>query len=522
MELFEKLLPLAAEAGCEETVKSLNGQMEKLIAQEDTHVVVTGGANSGKTTLINHMVGNEIREESLLNEEEKPLRIVFQKTADDDAYECRTVVNQAWYDEGVVLYEMKIQDMLCGENAGLKEEMNTKDVVLYMVSAITPFTYEDVNAVKALAGLSVRVVLNKLELIDEESRDKVVEYVCDLCTNMGLSSPVVPQAEDWDNMGKIIRDILPGTIEMGDIRKRHIETIYKSAVQLVEAEAKKALAENQLQLERTMENHISESLEAHVKRSKWGALRADMLENGNELSAEIRTDIQGNIEKLGIKLFDMGKEVHFNDQWIKKNLPKEMQKALQSLTKSLKAKIELRMQEDCRGMMDTAVREGLAEKFDLSEPDFMAMTQVINIEPYVIPEMVSDRKDEFFGDKKSMEIILGTGAAVGLFLLIPLPTAFCVVGGAAAVGIGGAAYLKEKNGWEEEKYQKELLNYTKINCRNLADAIADSIRNYYDKIASILVGRGESVTVGEPDQTAYKEKEQRLRKIIDRCQELVK
>ncbi|MBT9778598.1 hypothetical protein GPL15_19045 [Clostridium sp. MCC353] len=522
MELFEKLLPFAADAGCEEAVNRLKSQAEELLAQEDTHVVVAGGANSGKTTLINRMVGNEVREESLLNEEEKPLRVVFEKRDDDDAYDCRTVMNQAWYDEGAVLYEMKIQDMFCGESGALKEVMNTKDIVLYMVSAISPFTYEDVNAIKAMSGLSVRVFLNKLELIDEESRGKVEKYVQDLCENMGLSSPVIPKTEDWDNMGKLIRNLLPGTIERNDIRKRHVEAVYKSAVGLVEAEANKALAENQLQLEKTMENHISESLDAHEKQSKWGILRADMLENGDKLSELIKGDIQDRAEKLGRKLFDMGKEARFSDPWLKKTLPKETQKALRSLTENLKPQIEIGMRRDTRTMMDTAVQEGLVERFDLSEPDFMAMTQVIHIEPYVVPEMAPDGKKEFGREKKSKEILIGTGAALGLFLLIPLPTVFSVAGGAAAVGIGGAAYLKEKGSWEDAQYQRELYHYAKINCQNLADAIGDSIRNYYDKIAAILAERGEAVKAPEVDQTAFKEREQRLQEIIDGCQELIK
>lgn len=522
MELFEKLLETAANVGCDEDVKRLKGQAEELIAQEDTQVVITGGDNSGKTTLINHMVNNELREESLLNEDEKPLRVVFRKTSDDDAYECRTVVNQAWYEEGAVLYEMKLSDILYGERAGLKEIMNTKDIVLYMVPAIAPFTYEDVNAIKAMSGLSLRVVLSKLELIDEESRDKVVKYVQNLCENMGLSSPIIPQAKDWDDMGKIIRNILPGTIEREDIRKKHVETIYKSAVQLVAAEAKRALEENRFQLEKAMESHISESLEVHEKQARWGVLRADMLENGEKFSAEIQEEIQGKSGKMGQKLFELGKENHFSDQWFKKSLPKETQNALQSMAEDLRPKIEQRMQRDCRDLMERAVHEGLVEGFDLSGQDFMALTQVVGVVPYVVPEISAGRKEEFLGDKKSKEILLSTGAAVGLFLLIPLPTAFCVVGGAAAVGIGSAAYMKEKSSWQDERYQNELLNYAKINCRNLSYTIADSIRNYYDKIADILAERGAAVDVAEVDQMAYKDREQRLREIADECQELMK
>lgn len=522
MELFEKLLPLAVETGCEETVNRLKCQAEELLAQEDTHVVVTGGGNSGKTTLINHMVDNEIREESLLNEDEKPLRVVFQKTEDDDAYECRTVVNQAWYDEGAVLYEMKLQDILCGKDAGLKEVMNTKDVVLYMVSAIAPFTYEDVNAIQAMSGLSVQVVLNKLELIGEDSRDKVVQYVQNFCENIGLSSPVIPTAEDWDNMGKLIRNILPGTIERDGIRKKHAEAIYKSAVQLVETEGKNALAANQLQMEKAMENNILESLEMHEKQAKWRVLRADMLQNGDKRSAEIQADILEKSEKMGQKLFEMGKEEHFNDQWMKEPLSKEVMRLIRSITESLKPKIEQMMQQDCRNMMDTAVREGLVKTFDMSEPDLLAMTQIIDTQQYIVPEINTDRREEFLGGKKSKEILLSTGAAVGLFLLIPLPTSFCVVGGAAAVGIGSVSYIKEKGSWEDAQYQKEFLNYAKINCQNLADAISDSIRNYYDKIAAVLEKRGEAVITAEADQTVYKEREQKLQEIIASCQELIK
>ena len=167
-----------------------------------------------------------------------------------------------------------------------------------------------------------------------------------------------------------------------------------------------------------------------------------MLERCDELLTKVRENTERAQAAVSEELYASAREAQFDEDWIRKQIPRLMEEKIQSLAESQKEQIETRMREDCRDMMKRAVNLGLTTGFDLTDADFVLMTSVTKP-----GYRLQIEKAKYSGDSR---ILLGTGIAAGLFLLLPIPTTLGVVGTVAAAGIGGSAYLKDK----KEKSEK--------------------------------------------------------------------
>lgn len=510
MKQFEDLKTAAEKVGYMDLFKGAEDRIRNLEHREQTGVFIAGGANSGKTTILNGIVGTTLREPSFLTEEEKPLRVVFEKQDDDEAFECHVAANRFWNDEDAILYEVKNTDIF-RENNEPEQLLDFADVVFYVVSAMMPFTSEDMEMIKALSFLHVKVVLNKMDQIDKDAQKKVAEYVTGICTTLGVGKPIIIQMSEWEKIAKDFRAALPLYDDRKLLRDNHERMIRREAVSGLLEKAEKRLDDVRIQYEKDREKQ----LEIQEKQALWGKLRTRMLEQGNDLSIEVSRNVKGMTAELTEKLQKMDiKKAAEPERYLQKQMEKEMKE----MAMSQSGYVEKRMKEDSKSMMESAVNLGLVEGFDINDAKFMELTS-IRIETMT---SVMDGKAKGAGvNNKGNQIIAGTAVAIGLFVVLPLPTAVSWIGGITAAGIGGSTYVKNTKETQEKERHDLIAEYCEVNLNHLASTLADAVKKYYGRLAETIKERAAAISAPAADDEGFRILESELKEITEKCRNML-
>lgn len=512
MEKWEELRTLAKKAGREDLADDAMRRSQDIMERAKTGVFVTGGISCGKTTILNGITGVELREPSVLSGEEKPLRVMFEKVQEDSRFECRTVADRKWYDEDAILYEMKLDDIL-QEDGRLNELADLADVVFYVVSAVAPLTSKDMDAMRALSFLKIQVVLSKMDILDEESVPKVEKYVEGACEKLGLAPPIVLWDVPWEQAAKTFRMALPSWDEREALRKEHVRAVRREAAEKLQEEVRNQRHAQQKRQEQEKKDRSRKALETQEQQALWGKLRAQMQEQGGELTEQVKKDMEKAEGRIREKLYAVAEAIQFDEELMRSKIPLGMKKEMQALVEAQKKRIENRMQEDCRRMMERAVNLGLTTGFDLTDTDFALMTTMAKPDyEWKAPQAVCS------GDAR---ILLGAGVAAGLFLLLPVPTALGVAGSVAAAGIGGSAYIKEKKKTKEQFWKREIRDYCRENLKNLEEALAGGVKDYYGRLADALRKKAEDLELPHGDEGDQNGSEE-LAELLGQCEELLK
>lgn len=517
MEQFKELTEAAEKIGCADLLKEADERIRKLDNRKQTGVFIAGGANSGKTTILNGIVGTQLREPELITEDEKPLKVVFEKQEDEEAFECRLVANRFWNNEDAILYEVKNTDIF-QENKEPGSLLDAADIVFYVVSAVMPFSGEDMEAVKALSFLRVKVVLNKMDLLDEDSQKKVEEYVAGICATLGVGAPIVIRTLEWEGIAKEFRAALPTYEERELIRKEHEQMLRRETISEMLGKVEERLSELRLCYEKDRAEQLELSMEMQEKQALWGKLRTRMLEQGAELSADVSRNIKTMRAELSEKLgkADIGER---GPEYLQRQMEKEMER----LAKQQSSFAEEKVKEDFRKMMESAVNLGLVKGFDFNDAEFSELTsiKIIDMKSVVDPESCSDGTGA--NDKRSM-ILAGTAAAIGLFIILPLPTAVSWAGGIAAAGIGGSEYVRSTKEMREREWQDMAAEYCKVNLCHLADSLSDAVKEYYGRLADAMKERAAAAAVPSVpavDEEGFRVSERELCEIAEQCRRML-
>ena len=160
-KIYDKLDALAERAGCFQ-VKSTYNEIRQIIQEnERKQYAVLGDVNSGKSTIINILTEEKKMPVSMrLNEHEK---VAF---VESDKYNCRWV-------------ELCTDSYVGDSVTEIDSPLWYIDTAIYVISATTPFSQQDVDAINMCmsCGVPCSLVLSKLDLIDESERDEIIAYV---------------------------------------------------------------------------------------------------------------------------------------------------------------------------------------------------------------------------------------------------------------------------------------------------------------------------------------------------------
>lgn len=506
MNNYDELMEIAEKIECIDELEHLKEIVKDVSERSKTGVFITGALKSGKTTILNGIVGRKIKEPSILPEEDHPLRVSFEVMEDDPRFECYVAENKAWNEEDAVLYEVSIDEAL--------QFLPLADVIFYVVSALTPFTKEDIEAIKSMSCLKVKVVLSKMDFLDDESKEEVIKYANGISENMGLGSVLIRNDDDWEATAKAFRYELPTFSERQLIRDSYSKWMQHHLVKSFQKKAEQMLQKNREMKEKSRQEFLNDDLEAQEALALWNLVRVQMLEAGEELAKQAIDKIKKETEEIADALFEEGKSVGFHQKWAEVQLPKHLMRRMKEYLETQVPMMEKQMKADSQNMMKRLENLGLVSGFDLNEFDFANATNI-----YVKAHGVDVRSVKLKMREMDFNIPHKAAILMGLFLICPIPVNIISIAGTlTTAGIGYGIYKREKDRIEEKRWKMVLNEYCKENINNLTDNMIISIKNYYYQLADFISEHANDVKFPQMDDEAYVRKEKEWNEVIQKCQ----
>ena len=511
---WESLRTAAVEVGCPDLIVSAQQLEEALLRQEKLKIVVTGIRGSGKTTLINRMVGVDVWPAGNMDDQEQPLRVAFEPMAEEEGYNCLMAVNREWNGRDAVLYELREEDIL--DNGQMTARMEDKDMVLFLVSALAPFSRTESDLLKALAPLHRQVVLTNLPMVREGEREKVREYAVKINDSLGLPPLVVLEEQD---IGREIRGLLPGLEELTVLRKAHVELLRQHTVKQLAKRVESAIRENQEQMKAQADQREEDLRLKRQAQSNWRTLKDDLQNRALKAKQEVLSDTVLEARHMSASIIGRGQAAGFDAAWEKQlghEFQMELNRVLENEARSL-------VQQALQAIRKTAENAAFLRLSNFREDDFRELEQetaapladLKKNADYVWPEAANSSKP-----KGSEGLLLGTAVALGGISIAPIPRPLRAVGGLSVLGVAGVCWNTQSKKRKEDfsqliqKGSREALVYAKSELQQVAEEIYRPAITYLEKKCA--------VDIPSPADTApFQEREQTLRGLLATCQGLI-
>lgn len=523
MDSYTELKELAACVGCAQDAENAEKQAKRLLDQNHAKIVIAGGRGSGKTRLINRMVGFEVWEEGRMRDEEKPLRVAFEQLEDDTRFNCLIAANKQWHNEAAILYELEDEALLCeGRHSAYLDDM---DVIIYLVSARAPFNSNQLNTLRALNPLKRFVVLTDLDTVEAKEQDQVLAYANRFADALNIPPVIVWREDANQDLGREIRNALPAYDELQQLRKLHIEYNKRNLIAAIYATAKVLLEENSNSWTETASMHAQASEAANRDSYEWINLRNELRDMQFHANDTVTASLDRECERIIREIIQDGRDQHCSAEWKKKapawldeKLSRLIEKYASNALKTYTDDIDTLSQsarllglsgysEDDFNCLRNTAAEGLSpEKVGhISQADMLANSTF----PPPVASVPTDKN----------KVLIGTGVAVGFFALAPLSLSLSLLGMVGSAGVGAAYYKKISDDEIYAGLKAGMEQFQKVFHRKLNDALNE----VYEEAKQILGNKAQSYqsTKNATDVTPFEKQAKILNEVISRCEELL-
>lgn len=433
-----------------------------------TKIAILGNFNAGKTTLLNTIAGQELRKVSAISEEdEQPVRLSFERMDPDPNFKCFDVYDSSWNDEDVIIYDLKFSDVF--EAGELKPVMYDMDIVFYLVSALQVFTAVDMHAIEMLKNFKIKVILTKLDAVEEDSKEKIIKYVNDRCEELGLENALLLMDKDSGSVAKTLRGVLPDFVELEQIRKNRAAGFAKTSVEKLKSIAGSKLtaevnASEQQQV--LQEDYLATSL--NVKNI--------LLNRGIEYSSSF-TVPDDKKHALANKIFMAGNENNFDKIWSTGMAQSSVEMFLEEYFEQIKKNLITVMKEDywrCAQELE----------FEVSEEVNREIVQIAQKKPVYVEAKNSPtfgKQDVNVQTKKKVAV---AAAIVAGTLIVPIP-----MWASIAITLGAAGYsvnaINEGSKQKCENNNQAIFSYSSLVLSHFNYSIKEYINDCYNRLADV-------------------------------------
>ena len=506
-DLFKVYYDIAEYLECPAVVREKEILAKKITESDKTVVVVTGMRSSGKTVVINEMVGYEVREPGNRDENEKPLRVSFEPIEKDDRYECILVVDHEWNELDAVIYEFREEQMLA--DGSLTENAWMSDKVFFVISATAPFNIDEINFLKALGNVNCQIIVNGISIVKEQDRSKVKEYISKINTSLGLPTPLY--LEDGVNFSKMVRSSLPAYDELKENRSHKLTVLTGELETLLENEL-----ESRKNAYDERKNDPRDALNSRRLISNCQTLQLDALEYCNKAKKKA---INGLNESLPSMIDSVLKDSNLNDldeieQCARKKFNQKTLKAIKLVRDSYFSAVNT-IESSASILGLPGWDKELAENLKTVFPNISG----IPVECNPVIGSVGKKSDSAVMTESS-KILLGTGLIAGGFAIAPLPTLVSISGAIASTGVGGSMFLKKR--YEEKEHDLRIALKTAFSEgeAQVKQLISETADTCYGRIVSALKN-SESIVAQSHHNDHDTENENRKNK-LDEAARLLK
>lgn len=493
MSLSETLKAAAKAAGTENEVTGVEEVIVNLQEGKTKNIAILGEANCGKTSLINRLAGMEVRKPTKISMDEAPLMVTFHSGEEKEGYEIMDVSAPKCEEAEASLYEIPVHmavDDETGQAALMLEEM---DAVIYITSAVTPFSASDAANIEAVVNRFPMILyVSKMDLLEnDEERTQAMEYIKEEFSRKFEGT----DCEILDSLQADAADaILEGIKELAleELREFHIMRLEQQARDIVAQGLRRQLVRLE---EKRKEREASEAATNDAYRQQlleWDELRLRMLEKKQDAADIVDKEITRS--KLAVKK-DLTAQLGKADdkkKWMNHRLGKELQTELESVSRSVMEKVRVRAESDAAWLVNE-VNKKFGVAIDVTDMKGNGTVQV---------EEGSGDAMETPG-KGRLVAAAGSGLVAGgaFFSSMPLiPTSIVVVPALMAM-----YHFVKKDREDQEQYIKNLERITGECCDKnfaaLAGQIQAAIDTHYGNIVENIrnLGSRKKTTVDFSD-----------------------
>ncbi len=215
--IYNKLNTLAEQAGCSQIKDGYNEVRMSMQRSIMKQYAVLGDVNAGKSTIINILAGEKKLPVSVRSNEHAKVAFV-----ESDEHKCRWVElnTSAYVGDGV---------------AEIDSPLWYIDAAVYVLSATTPFSQQDVTAIKACLshGVPCTLVLSKLDATDESEKDEIIAYIKTQAERrFGSDSLIVINTKDEGSTKQAILNEFASAEDSIDIRDYMLAVSYAKVLKV--------------------------------------------------------------------------------------------------------------------------------------------------------------------------------------------------------------------------------------------------------------------------------------------------
>lgn len=522
---------IAKDAGNIDRVEEILSGKDKILTDNKV-VVVAGGSNTGKSSLINLILERPILLVSVTANLDKKMTIGAAQNLETVKCDDKDIITidefiskkkQYFIDYNKFDFEVK-DEWLEKSKIKLIEAVGAEftsstfreaDVVIYIISALMPLTKTDMESITlcALNSIPCKIFLSKLDLIEtKEEKDEVLSYVNDQLNKLFENM----EATAINFASSLAQKPLKEWIENVDIevsRQERLNLLLVEATNEIHSYAEIMIKDAEKKHKEDNNMIKTKQDEFMLQRTIWSKLTQDMVERRLNLRDKIEKNLRENVDKISdILIRDMENAPDFKIWW-EKLMPTLIEDNMLNLSNGMKTEINKKVEEDQRWLVcevnkEFSLKIGIVENNTELSQDLRLKNNNISLKQPNRWMMVS---------------------RVGVVIAIASAVTFSTVGIALGTVFGLTGYEIEKIEISQNKeiIRKEILKYLNEFCIRYADEIDKQLKQLYENIIKELEEynikwQSEQIDMLQGENTVNTEQiPEYYEEIIKRCDDIL-
>ena len=441
--IYDRLNELAERAGCPE-VKSGYGDVRLSIQRSIMkQYAVLGDVNSGKSTIINILAGEKKLPVSARANEHGKAAFV-----ESDEHNCRWV-------------ELSSDSYTGEDTADVDSLLWHMDAAVYVLSATTPFSQQDVAAIRACAahGVPCSLVLSKLDVIDGAERDEIIAYIkAQAERHFGSDSLTVINTRDEEATRQAVMREFASAEDSADVRDYMLAVSYAKALKARIA-ARYESAKEKAQSASEREKQAKQAL--RDEKIAWDKINLEIEERKMKLAEAMSVEMNSLYADCIAGLTDKAMQARSPKEWWEQSLEKEFRASLAGISGSIDRMICSRVAEDRDWLVQT-VGQRFGARLSLGVDN--TGTRLEDVVFGVAPEKLSASRTT---KTLAMAGLLVSSVTLCGVLVYPVVAMHSInalywkLAGAAVAGTGFWTFFETKNDRDEKRQclKSEIARY---------------------------------------------------------------
>lgn len=506
-KVFDMLNNLAVQAGYSTVKESYNEVRLSMQRRIMKQYVILGDINSGKSTIINILAGEKTLPVSVRSNEHGKVAFV-----ESEKNNCRWVELSS--------------DSYVGDNlADVDSPLWHIDAAIYVLSATTPFSMQDVNAIKACIshGVPCSLALSKLDVTDESEKGEIIAYIkTQAQRHFGSDSLIVINTKDEEATKQAVMNEFASAEDSADIRDYMLAISYAKTLKAHIA-AKYEAAKEKMQIISDKEKQTKQAL--LDERIAWDKIKVELEARKMKLVEAMSVEMNRLYAECIVLLADSAMLAKSPKEWWEHSLEKEFHREIAKISNRIDGMICSQAANDRDWLVQT-VEQKFGSKLSIGTGN--SETQLEDVLFGVAPGGLSSKRTT-----KTIAIaglIASTAVLCGVLVypVIAMHSINAIYWEVAGVAVAGAGFwtfmeTKKEKAERQQCLKSEISRYVLGSRDDNIEVLKKNIEYGYESMKISIQGmqlaaaKAPADVLGSKEYTEFKA----ISEINSKCDEII-